>query len=71
MNVPVAGLPVKKKILAMRLVLLQVKPPNFPIVFNQEIDGRITGGARSDGEKVPHLALVLPAARLGELQLEE
>ena len=71
MNVPVAGLPVKKKILAMRLVLRQVKAPDVPVVFNQEIYGRITGGAGSDGKKVPHLALVLPAARLGELQLEE
>ena len=71
MNVPVAGLPVQKKVLTMRLVLRQVKTPDVPIVLNQEIDGRITGGAGSDGEKVPHLALVLPTARLGELQLEE
>ena len=71
MNVPVAGLPIKKKIVTIRLVLRQVKAPDVPVVFNQEIDGRITGGAGSDGEKVPHFALVLPAAWLGELQLEE
>ena len=71
MNVPVAGLPVKKKILAMRLVLRHVKAPDLPIVFNQEIDSRITGGAGSDGEKIPHFALVLSAARLGELKLEK
>ena len=71
MNVPVAGLPVQKKVLTMRLVLRQVKTPDVPIVLNQEIDGRITGGAGSDGKKVPQFALVLPAAWLGELQLEE
>ena len=71
MDVPVAGLPVQEKILTMRLVLRQVKTPDVPVVFNQEIDGRITGGAGSDGKKVPQFALVLPAAWLGELQLEE
>ena len=71
MNVPVAGLPIKKKIVTIRLVLRQVKAPDVPVVFNQEIDGRITGGAGSDGEKVPHFALVLPAAWFSELQLEE
>ena len=71
MNVPIAGLPIKKKIVTIRLVLRQVKAPDVPVVFNQEIDGRITGGAGGDGEKVPHLALVLPAARLGDLQLEQ
>ena len=71
MNVPVSRLAVQKKVLTVRLKLRQVKAPDVPVVFNQEIHGRITGGAGSDGKKVPQFALVLPAARLGELQLEE
>ena len=71
MNVPVAGLPVQKKIPAMNLVSRQVKVPDGAVVRDQKIHRRITGGAGSDGEKVPHFALILPAAWLGELQLEE
>ena len=71
MNVPVAGLPVKKKIVTMRLVIVEVKSPDVPVIHDEKIDGRITGGAGCDGKKVPHFALVLPAAWLGELKLEE
>ena len=71
MNVPVAGLPVTKKIVTMRLVIVEVKSPDVPVIHDEKIDGRITGGAGSDGEKVPHFSLVLPAVWLGELKLEE
>lgn len=70
-NVPVAGLPVKKKIPAVYLISRQVEVPDCAVVRNQKIHRRITGGAGSDGEEVPHLALVLPAAWLGELKLEK
>ena len=71
MNVPVASLPVKKEIVTIRLVFVEVIAPDVPVIYNEKIDGRITGGAGSDGEKVPHFALVLPAAWFSELQLEE
>ena len=71
MNVSVTGLPVKKKIVTMRLVIVEVKSPDVPVIHDEKIDGRITGGAGCDGKKVPHFALVLPAAWLGELKLEE
>ena len=71
MNVPVAGLPVKKKIPAVYLISRQVEVPDCAVVRNQKIHRRITGGAGSDGKKVPQFALVRPAVWLGELKLEK
>ena len=55
----------------MHLVGWQVKVPDCAVVRNQKVHRRITGGAGCNGEKVSHLSLILPAARLCELKLEK
>ena len=70
-NVPVAGLSVEKKMVAMSLVFVEVKAPDVPVIHDEKIDGRITGGAGRDGEKVPHLALVLSSAWFRQLKLQK
>ena len=55
-NVPVTGLPIQKKIAAMRLVFVEVQSPDTPVILDEKFDGRIIGAARTGGEEVPHLA---------------
>ena len=71
MNVPVACLPVKKKIATMDLVFVEVKTPDVTKARNQNADGRITGGARCKREEVSHFTWVLTAAWFGKLDLEK
>ena len=71
MNVPVASLPVKKKVVAVRLVFVEVKAPDVPVIPDEEIDGRITGGAGSQRQKVPHLTWILSSSWFRELELEK
>ena len=65
MNVPVAGLTVQQNVVAMSLVLRQVKSPDVPVILDQNLGGRITGAAGSEGEEVPHQARFLSSARAG------
>ena len=71
MNVPVTGLPVQKKVSAVRLVLLQVKVPDAPIILDENYGSRITGRARSESEEVPHQPRLLSSSRFGELNLSQ
>ena len=71
MNVPVAGLPVQQNVVAVSLVLRQVKSPDVPVILDQNLGGRITGAAWSEGEEVPHQAWFLSSARAGQLEFEE
>ena len=71
MNVPVPGLPVKQDIVTISLVFWQVKAPNVPVILDQNLGGRISGAAGSEGEEVPHQAWFLSFARAGQLKFEE
>lgn len=71
MDVPVAGPSVKKKIVAVCLVLVEVKSPDFTIVFDEKVHCRITGRTRFEREEVPHLAGILSSTRLVELKFEK
>ena len=71
LNVPVARLPVQKDVLAMSLVFLQVQVPDVPVILDQNLGGRITGGAGCEGEEVPHLAGFLSSARVCQLKFEK
>lgn len=63
--------PVEKKVLAMHLVSRQVKAPDVPIILNENVHRRITGRAGICCKEVPHLALILSATRLRELNLRQ
>ena len=71
MNVPVACLPVQQNVVAVGLVLRQVKSPDVPVILDQNLGSRITGAAGSEGEEVPHQAWFLSLARAGQLKFEE
>ena len=71
MYVPVAGLAVQQNIVAVGLVLRQVKSPDVPVILDQNLGGRITGAAGSEGEEVPHQAWFLSFARACQLKFEK
>ena len=71
MNVPVACLPVQQNVVAVGLVLRQVKSPDVPVILDQNLGGRITGAAGSEGEEVPHQAWLLSFAWAGQLEFEK
>lgn len=71
MNVPVTGLPVQKKVSAVRLVLPQVKVPDSPVILDEELHLRITSSARPGREEIPHQTGILAAARLGQLKFHQ
>ena len=71
MNVPVAGLAVQQNIVAVGLVLRQVKSPDVPVILDQNLGGRISDAAGREGEEVPHQAWFLSFARAGQLKFEE
>ena len=71
MNVPVAGLAVQQNIVAVGLVLRQVKTPDVPVILDQNLNGRIACAAGRKCEKVPHEARFFPFARFCELKFEK
>ncbi len=71
MNVPVASLSIKKKVMAICLVFVEVKAPDVTVIPYEKNHGRITGGARCEREKVPHIALILSSSWLCKLKFEK
>lgn len=56
MNVPIPGLPVKKDIAAVDLILVQIQVPAFAEIVHCYENATIAGSTWRGGEKVPHKA---------------
>jgi hypothetical protein len=55
-NVPIAGLPVKKNVLAVDLILVKIQVPALAEIVNCHENATIARGTRRGSEKVPHKA---------------
>ena len=71
MNVPIAGLPVKKDVLAVDLILVQIQVPALAEIVNCHENATIARGTRRGGEKVPHKARFPAVSGLCKLNLGE
>ena len=54
MNVAIPGLPVKKDIAAVDLILVQIQVPAFAEIVHCDENATVPGSTRRGGEKVPH-----------------
>lgn len=71
MNVPIAGLPVKKDVLAVDLILVQIQVPALAEIVNCHENATIARGTRRGCEKVPHKARFPAVSGLCKLNLGE
>ena len=71
MNVPIACLPVKKDILTVDLILVQVKVPALAVIVNCDVNATIARGTWRRSEKVPHKPRFPAISRLCKLNLGE
>ena len=69
MNVPIAGLPVKKDVLAVDLILVQIQVPALAEIVYCHENATIARGAWRGGEKVPHKARFSAVSGLCKLNL--
>ena len=54
MNIAIPGLPVKKDIAAVDLILVQIQVPAFAEIVHCDENATVPGSTRRGGEKVPH-----------------
>ena len=71
MNVPIAGLPVKKNVLAMDLILVQIQVPALAEIVYCHENATIARGTWCGGEEVPHKARFPAISGLCKLNLGE
>ncbi len=71
MNVPIAGLPVKKNVLTVDLILVQIKVPALAEIVHGDENATIARGTRRGGKKVPHKARFPAVSGLCKLNLGE
>lgn len=69
MNVPIPGLPVKKDIAAVDLILVQIQVPAFAEIVHCDENAAIACSTWSGSEKVPHKAWFPSIAGLCKLNL--
>jgi hypothetical protein len=70
-NVPIAGLPVKKNVLAVDLILVQIKVPALAEIVNYHENATIARGTWRRSEKVPHKPRFPAISGLCKLNLGE
>ena len=69
MNVAIPGLPVKKDIAAMNLILVQIQVPALTEIVHCDENATVSGSARRGGKKVPHKARFPAVSGLCKLNL--
>ena len=69
MNIAIPGLPVKKDIAAVDLILVQIQVPALAEIVHCDENQAVPGSARRGGKKVPHKAWFPSIAGLCKLNL--
>lgn len=69
MNIAIPGLPVKKDIAAVDLILVQIQVPPFAEIVHCDENAAIAGSTWSGSEKVPHKARLPSISGLCKLNL--
>jgi len=68
-NVAIPGLPVKKDISAVDLILVQIQVPALAEIVHCDENATVSGSARRGGKKVPHKARFPAVSGLCKLNL--
>lgn len=69
MNIAIPGLPVKKDIAAVDLILVQIQVPALTEIVHCDENATVSGSARRGGKKVPHKARFPAVSGLCKLNL--